>query len=260
MKYLNLNRTILQQNSAFTIQVKSLNFLSMSKIQKSTAFHAFKATIPVMFGYVPIGMAYGFLLVKTGLQWYWAPLMCIFIFAGAAQFLALTLFTQQKSVPEMALAVFLMNSRHMVYGFSLIERYSFFKWAKPYLIYGLTDETYALLTTVDPPEGCSHERFDFLITLFNQSYWTLGSTIGALLGSVIMWDAPGLDFALTALFVVLLVEQVKALKRPAPFIAAAAGVIFFNLIGFGNQALTGGIVIGSASCFFMTKKGETANE
>ena len=227
----------------------------MNSRTKPTAFHAFKATIPVLFGYFPIGMAYGFLLVKTGLPWYWAPLMCIFIFAGAAQFLALTLFAQQKSVPEMALAVFLMNSRHMVYGFSLIERFSVFKWAKPYLIYGLTDETYALLTTVEPPEGCDNERFDFLITLFNQSYWTLGSTAGALLGSVIMWDAPGLDFALTALFTVLLVEQVKALKRPGPFLAAAAGVLLFNILGLGEQALTGGIVIGAASCFFMNKRG-----
>lgn len=225
----------------------------MNKVQHATAFQAFKTTIPVMFGYVPIGMAYGFLLVKTGLSWYWAPLMCIIIFAGAAQFLALSLFAQQKSIAEMALAVFLINSRHMVYGISLLERFSLFKWAKPYLIYGLTDETYALLTTVDPPEGCDRERFDFLITLFNQSYWTLGSTLGALLGSVIMWDAPGLDFALTALFIVLLVEQVKTLKRPGPFLAAAAGVLMFNLLGFPGQALTGGIVLGSASCFFMVK-------
>ncbi len=227
---------------------------------KKMLFHAFKATIPVMFGYIPIGIAYGFLLVKTGLDWYWAPLMCIFVFAGAAQFLALTLFAQQKSALEMALAVFLMNSRHMVYGFSLIERFSVFRWAKPYLIYGLTDETYALLTTVKPPEGCSHERFDFWITLFNQSYWTLGSTIGALLGSVIMWDAPGLEFALTALFVVLLVEQVKTLKQPGPFLAGAAGVIIFTLAGLAEQALTGGIVIGAASCFLMVRKGETVNE
>ena len=232
----------------------------MSKIQKATAFQAFKVSIPVMFGYVPIGIAYGFLLVKTGLPWYWAPLMCIFIFAGAAQFLALSLFAQQKSAAEMALAVFLMNSRHMVYGFSLIERFSVFKWAKPYLIYGLTDETYALLTTVEPPEGCSHEKFDFLITLFNQVYWTFGSTVGALLGSVIMWDAPGLDFALTALFVVLLVEQIRAIKRPGPFIAAAAGVLFLTLTGLGAQALTGGIIIGSASCFLMVRREETVNE
>ncbi|MDX9802171.1 MAG: AzlC family ABC transporter permease [Spirochaetia bacterium] len=225
----------------------------MNSIKKSTAFHAFKTTIPVLFGYVPIGMAYGFLLVKTGLEWYWAPLMCIIIFAGAAQFLALSLFAQQKSAVEMAIAVFLINARHMVYGISLLERFSLFKWAKPYLIYGLTDETYALLTTVDPPEWCDHERFDFWITLFNQSYWTAGSTIGALIGSVIMWDAPGLDFALTALFIVLLVEQIKALKRPGPFIAAAAGVLVFNLLGFSGQALTGGIVLGSASCFFMVK-------
>jgi len=227
----------------------------MISLKKATSFQAFKATIPVLFGYVPIGMAYGFLLVKTGLEWYWAPLMCIFIFAGAAQFLALSLFAQQKSVAEMAVAVFLINSRHMVYGISLLERFSVFKWAKPYLIYGLTDETYALLTSVNPPKGCNHERFDFWITLFNQSYWTLGSTIGALLGSVIMWDAPGLDFALTALFVVLLVEQIKAIQRPGPFLAAAAGVLLFNLTGFHEQALTGGIVLGSASCFFMVERG-----
>ena len=232
----------------------------MNSGNKQVFFQAVKTTIPVMFGYVPIGIAYGFLLVKTGLPWYWAPLMCIFVFAGAAQFLALSLFSQQKSALEMALAVFLMNSRHMVYGFSLFERFSPFKRVKPYLIYGLTDETYALLTTVTPPEGCSPEKFDFWITLLNQSYWTLGSAIGGLLGSVIMWDAPGLDFALTALFVVLLVEQIKSLKQPGPFLAGAAGVLLFTLTGFGEHALTGGIVIGAASCFFMVKKGETVNE
>ncbi len=232
----------------------------MSKLKKSAGLYALKATIPVMFGYMPIGIAYGFLLVKTGLDWYWAPLMCIFVFAGASQFLFLTLFTQQKSIAETAFAVFLLNSRHMVYGFSLIERFSLFKWVKPYLVYGLTDETYALLTTVNPPTGCSHEKFDFLVTLFNQFYWTLGSTIGALLGSVIMWDAPGLDFALTALFVVLLVEQIKTIKRPEPFLAAAVGVILFTFAGLGEHALTGGILTGSISCFLPRKKGDTVNE
>ncbi len=228
----------------------------MNTLKKPLIFHAFRITVPVLFGYVPIGMAYGFLLVKTGLAWYWAPLMCLIIFAGAAQFLAISLLAQQKSIAEMALAVFLLNSRHMVYGLSLLERFSLFKFAKPYLIYGLTDETYALLTTVEPPDGYSKEKFDFWITLLNQSYWTAGSTIGAIMGSVISWNAPGMEFALTALFIVLLVEQIRALKRPGPFLLAAAGVLILNLAGYPDQALTGGIIFGSASCFFLVKGGK----
>ncbi len=216
--------------------------------------HALKASAPVFFGYISIGFAYGFLLVKSGLQWYWAPIMSLTIFAGAAQFMAISLITSGAGLFEMGLAIFLLNARHMVYGFSLLERFAPFKRFKKYLIFGLTDETYALFTTITPPEDTDPERFDFYITALNQGYWTLGGLLGAAFGSVISWNAPGLDFALTALFIVLMIEQIKTLRRPGPFILAGAAVILLIVLGFRDQALLFGIITSSIGCFFMKKK------
>jgi 4-azaleucine resistance transporter AzlC len=222
---------------------------------------ALKASAPVFFGYISIGFAYGFLLVKSGFEWYWAPIMSITIFAGAAQFMAISLLNQNKGFIEMGLAIFLLNARHMVYGFSVLERYEPFKRFKKYLIFGLTDETYALITTLEPPDDADPEFFDFCVTALNQSYWTAGGLIGALLGTAIAWNAPGLDFALTALFVVLLIEQIKTLKRPGPFILGLSAPVLLYTFGFTDQALFLGIVISSIGCFFLKKaepKPETA--
>ena len=223
-------------------------------MQRQKAFSAaLSASAPVFFGYISIGVAFGFLLVKAGFHWLWAPVMSLAIFAGAGQYMAIGLLTQGKSLLEMGLAIFLINARHMVYGFSLLERFETFKRFKKYIIFGLTDETYALLTTVDPPEGADPEFFDFCITALDQSYWVAGSVLGALLGTAISWNAPGLDFALTALFTVLLIEQIKSLRRPGPFILGLAAPIALYTAGFPDQALFFGIVISAAGCFFLKK-------
>jgi 4-azaleucine resistance transporter AzlC len=230
-------------------------------MRKKKAFSAaLKASSPVFFGYISIGFAYGFLLVKSGFQWYWAPIMSITIFAGAAQFMAISLLNQNKGFIEIGLATFLLNARHMVYGFSVLERYAPFKRFKKYLIFGLTDETYALITTIEPPDDADPEFFDFCVTALNHSYWTAGGIIGALLGTAISWNAPGLDFALTALFVVLLIEQIKTLRRPGPFILGFTAPVFLYISGFYDQALFLGIIISSIGCFFLKKpKPEAAN-
>jgi len=219
-----------------------------------TFLHAFKTSIPVLFGYLSIGFAFGFLLVKAGFHWLWAPVMCLLIFAGAAQFMAVGMLVQQKSLLEMGLAVLMINARHMVYGFSLLDRFSSFRRFKAYLIFGLTDETYGLLTTIDPPEGCDPERFDFYVTLLNHSYWTIGSTLGAVLGSIILWEAPGIEFSMTALFTVLLVEQARSLRRPGPFVLALGISILLYLLGLKEQALLLGIMASALGCFLLKKE------
>jgi 4-azaleucine resistance transporter AzlC len=212
---------------------------------------AFAASLPVLFGYISIGFAYGFLLVKAGFHWLWAPVSGIAIFAGAAQFLSIGMLSSGRSIPEMFLAVLLINARHMVYGFSLLERFEAFHRFKAYLIFGLTDETYGLLTTVDPPPGADAETFDVLITGLNQSYWVTGSTVGALFGSMISWDAPGIEFSMTALFTVLLVEQIRSLRRPGPFLLALAVCAGIYAVGLQSQALLLGIVISAVGVFFL---------
>lgn len=226
---------------------------------KKTVTAALQASSPVFFGYISIGFAYGFLLVKAGLPWFYAPVMCIIVFAGAAQFMAIGLLLGDKSPLEIGLAIFFVNARHMVYGLSLLERFKPFKKFKHYLIYGLTDETYALLTTLESPSGCLPEVYDFWITAFNQSYWFLGSLLGALLGTVVSFSAPGLDFALTALFIVLTIEQVKAIKRFSPFILPILTVVCCLITGFTEDMLITTILISSIGCFFLTKP-ETEEE
>lgn len=165
--------------------------------------------------------------------------------------MAIGLLLGDKNPLEIGLAIFFVNARHMVYGLSLLERFKSFKKFKNYLIYGLTDETYALLTTLESPEGCYPEVYDFWITAFNQSYWFLGSLLGALLGSVVSFNAPGLDFALTALFIVLTIEQVKAIKRFSPFVLPIVTVTICLLTGFTEDILIVSILISSIGCFFL---------
>jgi 4-azaleucine resistance transporter AzlC len=187
---------------------------------------AFKASIPVLLGYVTIGFAFGLLLVKSGQPWWLAPLMSVIVYAGAAQFMAVGLLAAGTSIAEMAVLVFVINARHMVYGLSLLDRYAACRRWKAYLIYALTDETYGILTTIEPPAGASSDRgresFYAAVSALDQSYWVLGSAVGALIGGAIPFDTRGIDFALTALFIVLLVEQMRSVRKAAPYIVATA--------------------------------------
>jgi 4-azaleucine resistance transporter AzlC len=197
---------------------------------------ALRATLPVFLGYSTIGLAFGLLLVTSGLPWWLAPLMSVVIYAGAAQFMAIGLLVQGRGLLEMALLVFLVNARHMVYGLSLLGPFSEAGRWKPYLVYALTDETYGLLTTVEPPAGHSRADFYALVSALDQAYWVLGSLLGALAGSLMPagWTE-GLDFALTALFIVLLVEQARAMPRATPYLVGlGAAVLSFVLLGPSN--------------------------
>lgn len=207
---------------------------------------AFLASLPVLFGYLTIGLAFGLVLVGAGLPWWLSPLMAIFVYAGAAQFMGVGLLAGGAGIAEIALLTLVMNARHLVYGLSMLERFAGAGRLKPYLVFGLTDETYGLLTTTSPPEGADRARFYALVTGLNQSYWVAGCLLGALAGAALPFDTAGLDFALTSLFVVLLVEQTRVVRRPEPYLvallAAAAG---FLLGGARNMLLVSlGLAIG----------------
>jgi 4-azaleucine resistance transporter AzlC len=194
---------------------------------RSRAFRAaFEASVPVLLGYLAIGLAFGILFAKAGFAWWLAPVMSALVYAGAAQYMAVGLLQAGTGIAEIALLTLVVNARHMVYGLSLLERFKDATRFKPYLVFALTDETYGILTTVAPPSGSTaREREDFYLalSLLDQSYWVLGSAIGAVAGGLMSFDSRGLDFALTALFVVLLVEQTRTVRRPGPYLVAAAG-------------------------------------
>ena len=189
-------------------------------------------TVPVMLGYVTIGIAFGLLLRLAHYPWYLAPIMSTFVYAGALQYLAVGLLAANVSIAEAALLALVVNARHMVYGLSLLEKYRASRLRKLYLIYTLTDETYALVTSTPPPEGVEPVRFYTVVSFLDQSYWVIGSTIGAIAGGLIPFDLNGLNFALTALFVVLLVEQIKSSPSRLPFfLAGISSVAAYALFG-----------------------------
>jgi 4-azaleucine resistance transporter AzlC len=185
---------------------------------------ALKYSVPVFLGYITIGIAFGLLLVDAGYPWWLAPVMSIVMYAGAGQYIAIGLFAAGASLWEAALVQLVVNARHIAYGLSMLKR---FRKAGPfrfYLVYALTDETFALLSSMHsfesgPPSERGAEddggrsRFMFCVALLNQLYWVSGSVAGALAGSLIPFDTSGIGFALTALFVVLMVDQVFPAAR-----------------------------------------------
>lgn len=170
---------------------------------------ALKTSLPVFFGYLAIGIAFGLMLTTAGYPWWLAPIMSITMYAGAGQYIAVGLFAAGIPLTMILITEALVNIRHIVYGLSLITKFKECgKW-KYYMIFALTDETYSLLTTTDAPLDANKGKFYFTIAILNQSYWLLGSVIGAVAGSLIPFDFAGVDFALTALFVVLLIDQIE---------------------------------------------------
>ncbi|SET01411.1 4-azaleucine resistance probable transporter AzlC [Methanococcoides vulcani] len=210
----------------------------MSQQSESLFKSALKTTLPVFLGYIPLGMAFGFLLEGAGYHWIYAPLMSIFIYAGAGQFIAVALLAAGAGLTEFAITTLLINLRHSFYGLSLLDKFSGVGKVKPYLIFALTDETYALLTTTKAPEEDSKGRFYFYIAVLDHSYWILGSVLGAVLGSVLDLRLEGMTFVLATLFVVLTIEQYHASRSRFPFMAAmGAGVISLMLFSPDNMLL-----------------------
>jgi len=192
---------------------------------------ALKISLPILFGFVPLGIAFGLLFQELGYPWYFASLMAVFVYAGAAQFMAIGLLSSGIGLLEIAISTFFLNSRHMFYGLAFLQSFGNWNLRKLYLIFGLTDETYALMTTIKVPKNFTKERYYFFITLFAQLYWVLGCTIGALAANALSFNTSGMEFAATALFVVLLIEQWVKVKRLLPFviafIASAIALLFF---------------------------------
>lgn len=193
---------------------------------------AIKATFPVFSGYIVLGFGFGIVLHSKGFGVLWAFCMSLFIYAGSMQYVAIDLLAGGASAVTMAITTVLVNARHLFYGISMIDKYKDAGKLKPYLIFSLTDETYSLVCTEN--EENSH-RYHFLVSVFNHIYWVTGSTVGAAVGSAFNFAPKGIDFALTALFVTVFVEQWLSSKD---HIAAITGVVssVICLIVFGAES------------------------
>lgn len=195
----------------------------------------FLDTVPVLTGYLFLGAGFGILLSeKTGLGIGWAVAMAFFIFAGSGQYLAVSLIADHTSLLSAAFATFLVNARHIFYGISLIDTYKGSGKRKPYMIFGLTDETYSLVTQNEPPEGMKRHTYCFLVTLFNQIYWIIGCSLGNLLTVLLPISFEGVEFVLTALFVTMFIEQWLSHKNHLPAIIGV-GMTLLCLAVFGQD-------------------------
>lgn len=176
-------------------------------------------------GYVIIGFAFGLLFVSFGYKWYLATLMSIFVYAGALQFLAVGMINAKAGLFDLAIASLVVNLRQAFYGLSVLRKFKASGLFKPYLIFALTDETYALLTSIPEKQGLSARHYYFYLSLLNQCYWVTGTTIGAVAGGIFNINTKGLEFSLTALFIVLALEQYKNVKSYLPFVIGAVAAI-----------------------------------
>ena len=213
--------------------------------EKSNALRAaFPHTIPVMMGYLFLGFAFGVLLQSKGYHFGWAILMSLFIYAGSMQFVAINFFAGGISILSIILMTFMVNIRHFFYGLAMLTKFKDTGRKKPYLIFSLTDETFSLLCSAEAPQGVSKGWFLFFISLLDQIYWVAGSALGGLLGSVLPFSTKGIDFAMTALFVVIFVEQWKSSKNHIPALTGLVGSSLCLLIfGVSNFILPSMIVI-----------------
>ena len=229
---------------------------------KPKAFkQVFLDTVPVLTGYLFLGMGFGILLAEqTGKGPLWAALMAIFVFAGSGQYLAVELLQESSDLVGAAVAIFLVNARHIFYGISLIDAYKNAGLKKLYLIFGLTDETYSLVTQKQPPEGMARHTYCLLVTGLNHIYWIVGCVLGNLAGSYIPISFEGVEFVLTALFVTLFVDQWLSAKNHLPaLIGVGCTVVCLAVIGkdyflIPSMVLIAGLLI--AAKFIRRKRHE----
>lgn len=214
---------------------------------------AFLDTVPVMTGYVFLGFGFGILMQQNGFGVLWAGAMSLFIYAGSMQYVAISLLTSCASLLTAALTAFVVNARHLFYGISMVDAYKGMGKRKPYLIFGLTDETYSLVSQLQIPEDVNTGKYCFLVTLFDHIYWVSGTILGSLTGSLLPINYEGVDFALTALFVTIFVEQWLSTKKHGPAIVGV-GATVICLILFGADVFLIPSMVIIAACLLMMRK------
>ncbi|MFP3043276.1 AzlC family ABC transporter permease [Treponema primitia] len=229
---------------------------------KGLFINAVKYSFPVLLGYFTIGIAAGLLLADAGYPWWLSLIMSVVMYAGAGQYIAVGLFAAGAGLLEAALVQLVVNARHIAYGLTMFKRFNAAGPYKYYLIFALTDETFALLSSLPEGDDQCHEnksRFMFLVALLNHVYWTIGTVIGALLGTLIPFSMEGISFALTALFIVLMIEQILRVKRPKPFIISALAAILGVVFLPSRLSLLSAMVIALVAVQLLTGKSSVKN-
>ena len=220
---------------------------------------AFYKSVPVMAGYIVLGIGFGILMHNAGYGVLWTAAMSIFIYAGSLQYVGVGLLSGGASILTTALTSFMVNARRLFYSISMVDQYKDAGKYKPYMIFALTDETYSLLCDGEAPEGAEAEgakpeganlggakpegakpegfdlnQYRFFVSLFNQSYWVTGSIAGSLLGAVLPFSTAGIEFSMTALFAASFTEQWITAKDHVPALTGLLGTLLC-LVLFGRE-------------------------
>ncbi len=198
--------------------------------KKAALLAALPHTIPVFSGFIVLGSAYGILMDSKGFSLLWILFTSTFIYAGSMQFVAVTMLSAGFHPLNGLLMTLMVNARHLFYGISMLEKYRGMGRLKPYLIFALTDETFSLVCSAKPPEGVDRKWFLFFLSALNQCYWIVGSILGGILGGLFEFNTKGIDFVLTALFVVIFLDQWKSATNHLPAIIGIIGAILCRLI------------------------------
>ena len=221
---------------------------------KTTIKKAFLDTIPVMTGYLVLGIGFGIIAKANGYPVLLVFAMSLCIYAGSMQYAAMGLMTGGASLLTIALTTLMVNARHLFYGISMLDKYKDTGLRKPYLIFSLTDETYSLVCR-ELPEVPNRKQYDLLVAVLDHIYWVVGSVAGAVLGSVLRFNSQGVDFALTALFLTVFIEQWLNAKKHMPALlgvsVSAACLLIFGAEHFLIPAMA---IIAVVLCFYQEEK------
>ena len=187
-----------------------------------------------MTGYVVLGIGFGVLLQKAGYSWIWALVMGLTMYSGTMQYVGVDLLSSGASIITTAVMALVVNARYIFYGLPMIDRYKNSGWKKPWLIFGLTDENFALLCSTEAPGGSSDHLYCLLVTIFDHCYWMIGCVLGVLLGSAMKFNTTGIEFVMTALFITVFVDQWRETKQHLPALSGI-GVTLICLLIFGKE-------------------------
>ncbi len=203
-----------------------------------TLRYAVKHSFPIFISFIPVGLAYGVLMQNVGYNFLWTGACSLFVMAGSLQYLMVSFFAGGVSLATVAIMALLLNSRHIFYGLSFIEKFRSFGFWKYFLIYSLTDENYSLHCSHDFDEDIDEKWAYVLTALMPILYWVVLSILGALIGTLIPFDTTGIDFALTALFIVILIEQMSGADNRLPaLLAFVSSIVCLILFGPSNFIL-----------------------
>ena len=186
---------------------------------------AFPHTIPIFAGFWFLALAYGIYMNVSGFSFWYPMLMSLTIFGGSLEFIAVSMLMSPFAPMQTLILTFMIQARHLFYGISMLDKFKGLGWKRPYLIFGMCDESFSINFTADIPEDVDKGWFMFFVTLLNQSYWVFGAAIGGIVGSMLTFNTEGLDFVMTAMFVVIFLEQwLKEKKHYTAFIGVASSI------------------------------------